>query len=116
MGEKQSRPFQFSFNSSLKVDYQGSRITSDADLLVVRQLDERLGLSQLISDNLTDIVLVAQHDRAILSQPDPKTGSDAATFGTSNSSSWRSEATSMSTFKIQSPSSGQPRLPTSSKK
>jgi len=28
--------------------------TSDAGLLVVRELDERLGLSELISDNLTD--------------------------------------------------------------
>ena len=54
MGEKHNRPFQFSFNSSLKVDFQGSRITSDAGLLVVRELDERLGLSQLISHNLTD--------------------------------------------------------------
>ena len=54
MGEKQNRPSHFSFNPSLKVDFQGSRITSDAGLLVVRQLDERLGLSQLISDNLTD--------------------------------------------------------------
>jgi hypothetical protein len=54
MGEKQNRPFQFSFNSSLKVDFQGSRITSDAGLLLVRELDERLGLSQLISNNLTD--------------------------------------------------------------
>ena len=54
MGEKHNRPFQFSFNSSLKVDFQGSRITSDAGLLLVRELDERLGLSQLISDNLTD--------------------------------------------------------------
>jgi hypothetical protein len=54
MGEKQNRPFHFSFNSSLKVDFQGSRITSDAGLLLVRELDERLGLGQLISDNLTD--------------------------------------------------------------
>ena len=54
MGEKQNRPFHFSFNSSLKVGFQGSRITSDAGLLLVRELDERLGLSQLISDNLTD--------------------------------------------------------------
>jgi hypothetical protein len=41
-------------SASLKVDFQGSRVTSDAGLLVVRELDERLGLSQLISDNLTD--------------------------------------------------------------
>ena len=54
MGEIQKRPFQLSFNSSLKVDFQGSRVTSDAGLLVVRELDERLGLNQLISDNLTD--------------------------------------------------------------
>src|ERR1022692_2092438 len=54
MGEIQNRPFQVSFNSSLKIDFQGSRITSDAGLLVVRELDERLGLSQLISNNLTD--------------------------------------------------------------
>ena len=54
MGERQNRPFHFSFNSSLKVDFQGSRITSDAGLLLVRELDERLGLSQLISNNLTN--------------------------------------------------------------
>jgi Transposase DDE domain group 1 len=54
MGEKQNRPFRFSFNSSLKVGFQGSRITSDAGLLLVRELDERLGLTRLISDNLTD--------------------------------------------------------------
>ena len=54
MGETQNRPFQFSFSSFLKVDFQGSRVTSDAGWLLVRELDERLGLSQLISDNLTD--------------------------------------------------------------
>ena len=54
MGEKQNRPFHFSFNSSLKVDFQGSRITSDAGLLLVRELDERLGLGQLITDKQAD--------------------------------------------------------------
>ncbi len=54
MGEKQNRSFQLSFNSSLKVDFQGSRITSDAGLLLVRELDDRLGLGQLIADNLKD--------------------------------------------------------------
>ncbi len=54
MGETQNQPFHFSFCSSLKVDFQGSQVTSDAGLLLVRELDERLGLSQLISDNLAD--------------------------------------------------------------
>jgi hypothetical protein len=44
MGEIQDRPFQLSFNTSLKVDFQGSRVTSDGDLIVVRELDERLGV------------------------------------------------------------------------
>jgi hypothetical protein len=54
MGEKQNQPFQLSFNSSLKVDFQGSRVTSDGGLLLVRELDERLGLSELIREHLTD--------------------------------------------------------------
>ena len=54
MGEQQNQPFQLSFNPSLKVDFQGSRVTSDGGLLLVRELDERLGLSELISEHLTD--------------------------------------------------------------
>jgi len=38
----------------LKVDFQGSRVTSDGGLLLVRELDERLGLSALIAEYLTD--------------------------------------------------------------
>jgi hypothetical protein len=54
VGEQQNQPFQLSFNPSLKVDFQGSRVTSDGGLLLVRELDERLGLSELISEHLTD--------------------------------------------------------------
>jgi hypothetical protein len=54
MGEKQNQPFQLSFNPCLKVDFQGSRVTSDGGLLLVRELDERLGLSALIADNIMD--------------------------------------------------------------
>ena len=43
MGELQTEPFQFTFNGFLKVAFQGSRITSDAGLILVRELDERLG-------------------------------------------------------------------------
>ena len=54
MGETQNRPFQLSFNSSLKVDFQGARVTSDGGLILVRELDERLGLSALMERHLTD--------------------------------------------------------------
>jgi hypothetical protein len=54
MGEKQNQPFPLSFNSSLKVDFQGSRVTSDGSLIVVCELDERLGLGDLIAQHLTD--------------------------------------------------------------
>src|ERR1700730_12640065 len=54
VGETQNRPFQLSFNSSLKVDFQGARVTSDGGLILVRELDERLGLSVLIEWHLSD--------------------------------------------------------------
>ena len=42
--------FSSAFTGFLKVAFQGSRITSDAGLLLVRELDERLGLETLISE------------------------------------------------------------------
>ena len=54
MGELQHEAFQFTFNGFLKVAFQGSRVTSDAGLLLVRELDERLGLETLISEHLSD--------------------------------------------------------------
>jgi hypothetical protein len=54
VGETQNQAFCFSFCSSLKADFQGSQVTSDAGLLLIRELDERLGLGQLIRENLTD--------------------------------------------------------------
>jgi hypothetical protein len=54
VGEKQNQPFQLAFNPSLKVDFQGSRFASDSGLLLVRELDERLGLSALIGENIRD--------------------------------------------------------------
>jgi hypothetical protein len=48
------RSFQLSFNTSLRIDFQGSRVTSDGGLLLVRELDECLGLSALIAENIMD--------------------------------------------------------------
>jgi len=41
MREIQNQPSSLSFNPSLKVDFQGSRVTSDGGLALVRELDER---------------------------------------------------------------------------
>jgi hypothetical protein len=46
--------FQFSFNSSLKADFQGSRVTTEAGLNLVRRLGKPLGFSGLIEQHLTD--------------------------------------------------------------
>ena len=54
MGEKENGPFQLTFNGLLKVAFQGSHVTSDAGLILVRELDDRLGLEQLITDHLSD--------------------------------------------------------------
>ena len=54
MGETQGQPFQLSFNSLLKVDFQGSRVTSNGGLVLVRELDERLGFGELIARHLAD--------------------------------------------------------------
>jgi hypothetical protein len=54
MGEKQNEPFQLSFKASLKVDFRGSRVTSDGGLILVRELDERLGFGELIEQQLSD--------------------------------------------------------------
>ena len=50
MGEKQTQPFQLSFDASLKVDFQGWRVTSDGGLILVRELDERPGFANLPSN------------------------------------------------------------------
>ena len=51
MGEKQNQPFQLLFNASLKVDFQGSRVTSNCGLILVRELDERQVLEHLIEEH-----------------------------------------------------------------
>lgn len=54
MGESQKQAFQLSFNRFLRVGFQGSRVTSDGGLILVRELDERLGFGELIEKYLND--------------------------------------------------------------
>ena len=54
MGDKQNQPFQLSFHASLKADFKGSRVTSNGGLVLVRELDERLGFGELVAQHLTN--------------------------------------------------------------
>jgi len=54
MGDAQNQPLQLSFNPRLRIEFQGSWVTSDGGLILVRELDERLGVSDLIAQHITD--------------------------------------------------------------
>ena len=66
MGELQTEPFQFTFNGFLKVAFQGSRITSDAGLILVRELDERLGLAGLTKALVRTLAETRHARRAVI--------------------------------------------------
>src|SRR5438132_2014297 len=54
VGDATSGPLRLSFNPQLRVEFRGAAVTSDAGLLLPRELDERLGLSALIERHLSD--------------------------------------------------------------
>jgi hypothetical protein len=54
MGDAKAGPVRLSFNPQLRVEFHGATVTSDAGLLLPRELDERLGLSTLIERHLAD--------------------------------------------------------------
>ena len=50
----QEQAFQLSFNRFLRVAFQGSRVSSNGGLILVREFDERLGFGKLAEQHLTD--------------------------------------------------------------
>ncbi len=54
MGERSKVALRLDFDRKLKVEFQGTKITSDAGLLAYRELDEVLGLTTMIESELTD--------------------------------------------------------------
>jgi hypothetical protein len=54
MGDATAGPVRLSFNPQLRVEFRGATVTSDAGLLLPRELDERFGLSVLIERHLCD--------------------------------------------------------------
>nr|WP_306264821.1 IS1380 family transposase [Pararhizobium sp. IMCC3301] len=53
-GESVSKPLRFNFDRRLKLQFHGAKLSSDSGLLLLRELDDALGLSQMTSWELRD--------------------------------------------------------------
>jgi len=66
MGETRKDALRLDFNRRMKLEFHGTKVTSDAGLLAYRELEEALGLIAMIHSELRDIRRVRTHSTALL--------------------------------------------------
>lgn len=54
MGERRREAFRVDFDRTVKLEFRGAHVTSDAGLLAFRELDDAIGLTQQAGESLLD--------------------------------------------------------------
>ena len=54
MGERRKAAFRVGFDSELRLEFHGVKVTSDAGLLPYRELDDVFGLTEIAAGHLSD--------------------------------------------------------------
>ena len=67
-GEPQTAVLGLTFDRRLKLEFHGTKVTSDGGLLACRELDDALGLSETAADVLTDTRTGANGRHTLLGQ------------------------------------------------